>query len=148
MASIKTADQFSTCARAAKIHPKALVNSVISSGGCRSRCFKFSDPNIIQLTSSHSERAKDLSPTHQDSITIVVDYASTTLRTNPSLSVARKVLTILQHHYVETLGRGLVVNLPGILAFFYKGLSPFMDPATRDKVGVIFGWMVVRYERA
>jgi len=80
------------------------------------------------------ERAKDLAPPGQDSICIIVDYKSTTLRTNPSVSVARKVLNILQHHYVETLGRGLVVNMPGILAFFYKAISPFMDPVTRDKI--------------
>ena len=65
---------------------------------------------------------------------IIVDYKSTTLRTNPSISVARKVLTILQHHYVETLGRALVVNLPTILSFFYKGIAPFLDPVTRDKM--------------
>ena len=65
---------------------------------------------------------------------ILVDYKSTTLRTNPSISVARKVLTILQHHYVETLGRALVVNLPTILSFFYKGIAPFLDPVTRDKM--------------
>ena len=65
---------------------------------------------------------------------IIVDYKSTTLRTNPSISVARKVLTILQHHYVETLGRALVVNLPTILSFFYKGIAPLLDPVTRDKM--------------
>ena len=65
---------------------------------------------------------------------IIVDYKSTTLRTNPSISVARKVLTILQYHYVETLGRAIVVNLPMILSFFYKGIAPFLDPVTRDKM--------------
>jgi len=65
---------------------------------------------------------------------IIVDYKSTTLRTNPSISVARKVLAILQHHYVETLGRAIVVNLPVILSFFYKGIAPFLDPVTRDKM--------------
>ena len=73
-------------------------------------------------------------PPGQESLMIIVDYKSTTLRTNPSISVARKVLTILQHHYVETLGRALVVNLPMILSFFYKGISPFLDPVTRDKM--------------
>jgi hypothetical protein len=43
------------------------------------------------------------------------------------------VLTILQQHYVETLGRAIVVNLPYLLNFFYKGISPFLDPVTRDK---------------
>lgn len=45
-----------------------------------------------------------------------------------------QVLTILQQHYVETLGRALVVNLPMILNFFYKGIAPFLDPITRDKM--------------
>ncbi|KAI0778940.1 CRAL/TRIO domain-containing protein [Trametes elegans] len=80
------------------------------------------------------ERAKDFMPPGQDSLVIIVDYKSTTLRTNPSISVARKVLNILQNHYVETLGRALVVNLPMLLNFFYKGISPFLDPVTRDKM--------------
>ncbi|KAG6840267.1 hypothetical protein C0991_007823 [Blastosporella zonata] len=80
------------------------------------------------------ERAKDLMPSGQESLVIIVDYKSTTLRTNPSISVARKVLHILQQHYVETLGRALVVNLPMLLSFFYKGISPFLDPVTRDKM--------------
>ncbi|KAF9446275.1 CRAL/TRIO domain-containing protein [Macrolepiota fuliginosa MF-IS2] len=80
------------------------------------------------------ERAKDLMPPGQESLVIIVDYKSTTLRTNPSISIARKVLHILQQHYVETLGRALVVNLPRLLNFFYKGISPFLDPVTRDKV--------------
>ncbi|OSD01223.1 CRAL/TRIO domain-containing protein [Trametes coccinea BRFM310] len=80
------------------------------------------------------ERAKDFMPPGQESLVIIVDYKSTTLRTNPSISVARKVLTILQNHYVETLGRALVVNLPFLLNFFYKGISPFLDPVTRDKM--------------
>lgn len=72
-------------------------------------------------------------PPGQDSLVIIVDYKSATLRTNPSISVAAKVLTILQQHYVERLGRAIVVNLPFILSFFYKGISPFLDPITRDK---------------
>ncbi|KAE9395559.1 CRAL/TRIO domain-containing protein [Gymnopus androsaceus JB14] len=80
------------------------------------------------------ERAKDLMPPGQESVVIIVDYKTTTLRTNPSVSVASKVLTILQHHYVETLGRAIVTNLPLLLSFFYKGISPFLDPVTRDKM--------------
>lgn len=73
-------------------------------------------------------------PSGQESLVILVDYKSCTLKTNPSISVARKVLSILQQHYPETLGRALIVNLPTILTFFYKGISPFLDPVTRDKV--------------
>lgn len=80
------------------------------------------------------ERAKDLMPPGQESLVILVDYKSTTIRTNPSISIASKVLSILQQHYVETLGRAIIVNLPMLLSFFYKGISPFLDPVTRDKV--------------
>ncbi|KAG2022536.1 hypothetical protein CC2G_000278 [Coprinopsis cinerea AmutBmut pab1-1] len=80
------------------------------------------------------ERAKDFMPPGQESLVIVVDYKSCTLRTNPSISIARKVLTILQQHYVETLGRACVTNLPFILNFFYKGIERFLDPVTRDKL--------------
>ena len=98
-------------------------------------------------------------PHGQESLVIIVDYKTTTLRTNPSISVARKVstslrssqeteftglqvLAILQQHYVETLGRAIVVNLPPLLSFFYKGISPFLDPVTRDKVDLNFLWMI------
>ncbi|KAF7347093.1 CRAL/TRIO domain-containing protein [Mycena venus] len=80
------------------------------------------------------ERAMDLMPPGQESLVIIVDYKSTTLRTNPSIGVARKVLNILQRHYPETLGRAIVVNLPRVLNFFFKGISPFLDPVTRDKM--------------
>ncbi|KAF7312721.1 CRAL/TRIO domain-containing protein [Mycena indigotica] len=80
------------------------------------------------------ERAKDLMPLGQESVAIIVDYKSTTLRTNPSIAVARKVLNILQRHYAETLGRAIVVNLPPLLNFFFKGISPFLDPVTREKM--------------
>ncbi|EIM83498.1 CRAL/TRIO domain-containing protein [Stereum hirsutum FP-91666 SS1] len=80
------------------------------------------------------ERAKDLMPPGQESVMILVDYKSTTIRTNPSISIASKVLTILQNHYPETLGRAIVTNLPWVLNFFYKGISPFLDPVTRDKM--------------
>ena len=46
---------------------------------------------ITPLISSRSERAKDLMPPGQESLMIIVDYKTTTLRTNPSISVASKV---------------------------------------------------------
>ncbi|KAI0830867.1 CRAL-TRIO domain-containing protein [Trametes gibbosa] len=80
------------------------------------------------------ERAKDLMPPGQESVTIIIDYKSTTLRSSPSVSVGRKVVHLLQNHYVETLGRGVIINLPMLLNFFFKGISPFLDPVTRDKM--------------
>lgn len=42
-------------------------------------------------TASNRERAKDMMPPGQESLVIIVDYKTTTLRTNPSISVASKV---------------------------------------------------------
>lgn len=127
------AGRLSTCGPDARIRRLPHVNYGISSTFCT---FRFSSSDKFPLTKQRRfrERAKDLMPPGQESLMIIVDYKSTTLRTNPSISVARKVLTILQHHYVETLGRAIVVNLPAILSFFYKGISPFLDPVTRDKM--------------
>ncbi|VDB86260.1 unnamed protein product [Peniophora sp. CBMAI 1063] len=80
------------------------------------------------------ERATDMMPPGQESLMIIVDYKSTSLRTNPSVSVASKVLVILQQHYCERLGRAIVTNLPTLLKFFYTGIQPFLDPVTRDKM--------------
>ncbi|KAI6015645.1 CRAL-TRIO domain-containing protein [Pisolithus marmoratus] len=80
------------------------------------------------------ERAKDMMPPGQESLVIFIDYKTATLRTNPSISIAIKTLGILQQHYVETLGRAIIINLPIILNFFYKGIAPFLDPVTRDKM--------------
>jgi len=92
-----------------------------------------SDRQLLHLI-FHLERAIDFLPPGQETVAIIVDYKSATASTNPSISTARKVLNILQQHYVERLGRAIVVNLPFLLNFFYKGISPFLDPVTRDKM--------------
>ncbi|KAJ7744059.1 hypothetical protein DFH07DRAFT_869854 [Mycena maculata] len=74
------------------------------------------------------ERAKDLMPPGQGSLAIIVDYKSTTLCTNPSLAVARKVLSILQHHYADPRPRNRA-QPPPLLDFFYRGISPFLEPS-------------------
>lgn len=44
-------------------------------------------------------------PHNQDSVVIIVDYKTTTLRTNPSISVARKVLCIKEIYAILKLLR-------------------------------------------
>ena len=67
----------------------------------------------------------------------LVDYHRTTVRNSPSISNGRKFLSIVQNHYVERLGRAIVVNLPALLNLFFKGISPFLDPVTKEKVSFI-----------
>ncbi|RSH93066.1 hypothetical protein EHS25_007419 [Saitozyma podzolica] len=91
-------------------------------------------PRQIRHLIFNLERAIDLMPPGQEQVAIIVDYKSATSQSNPSIGTARKVLNILQNHYVERLGRGLVVNMPWWINAFFSGISPFMDPITRDKI--------------
>ncbi|WVQ95873.1 hypothetical protein IAU59_002972 [Kwoniella sp. CBS 9459] len=91
-------------------------------------------PRQIRHLIYHLERAIDLMPPGQEQVAIIVDYKSATSQSNPSIGVARQVLNILQNHYVERLGRGLVVNMPWWINAFFSGISPFLDPITRDKI--------------
>ncbi|WRT69865.1 uncharacterized protein IL334_006856 [Kwoniella shivajii] len=91
-------------------------------------------PRQIRHLIYHLERALDLMPPGQEQVAIIVDYKSATSQSNPSIAVARQVLNILQNHYVERLGRGLVVNMPWWINAFFTGITPFLDPITRDKI--------------
>lgn len=53
---------------------------------------------------------------------------------NPSLGVARQVLNILQDHYPERLGHAIVINIPFLINAFFKVITPFIDPVTREKL--------------
>lgn len=61
-------------------------------------------------------------------------YKDATKQPRTPLNVSLEVLHILQRHYVERLGRGLVVHFPWIVNGFFKAITPFMDPITRDKI--------------
>ncbi|GMK58952.1 hypothetical protein CspeluHIS016_0603940 [Cutaneotrichosporon spelunceum] len=80
------------------------------------------------------ERAIDICPEGQDQVSIIVDYKQATSNNTPSVSTGLQSLNILQHHYVERLGRGLVVNMPWWINAFFSAIQPFMDPITRDKI--------------
>jgi hypothetical protein len=44
------------------------------------------------------------------------------------------VLNILQDHYPERLGLALILNVPWLLNTFFKLITPFVDPVTRNKM--------------
>ena len=43
-------------------------------------------------------------------------------------------MNILQNHYPERLGRALVTNVPFYIWGFFKLITPFIDPVTREKI--------------
>ena len=42
----------------------------------------------------------------------------------------------LADHYPETLGTAFVINLPTVVTWMFKIISPLLDPVTREKVGL------------
>ncbi|KAK5993936.1 CRAL-TRIO domain-containing protein C23B6.04c [Cladobotryum mycophilum] len=54
--------------------------------------------------------------------------------TSVPVSTAREVLHILQNHYPERLGKALIINVPWLVQGFFKIITPFIDPVTREKL--------------
>jgi CRAL/TRIO domain len=44
------------------------------------------------------------------------------------------MLNIFQMHYPERLAESLIINVPFLIHAFFKMISPFMDPVTRNKL--------------
>jgi hypothetical protein len=51
-----------------------------------------------------------------------------------TLGQAKTVLTILQTYYCERLGKAVCANVPSVFFAFYRLVSPFVDPITKEKV--------------
>jgi hypothetical protein len=45
-----------------------------------------------------------------------------------------QILNIFQMHYPERLAESLIINVPFLIHAFFKMISPFMDPVTRNKL--------------
>ncbi|KAF8206348.1 CRAL/TRIO domain-containing protein [Mycena galopus ATCC 62051] len=78
------------------------------------------------------ERCIDLMPAGVESLDLLINYADKAK--NPSFGTARAVLSILQDHYPERLGLALILNVPWLLNAFFKFITPFVDPITRNKM--------------
>ncbi|KAJ7030401.1 CRAL TRIO domain-containing protein [Mycena alexandri] len=89
-------------------------------------------PRQVQVTVWMLERCIDLMPPGVESLALLINYADKAK--NPSFSTARTVLSILQDHYPERLGLALILNVPFLLNAFFKLITPFIDPITRQKM--------------
>lgn len=91
-------------------------------------------PRQIQHLVYFLERCIDVMPPGQETLALLVDFKESSASTNPSLSISKQVLDILQNHYPERLGRALVTHLPWYVTTFFKLISPFIDPVTKTKL--------------
>ncbi|KIW21450.1 hypothetical protein PV08_02030 [Exophiala spinifera] len=80
------------------------------------------------------ERAIDLMPPGQETLALLINFAETKSGQGATLSQGKQTLNILQNHYPERLGRALVTNVPFYIWGFFKLITPFIDPMTREKI--------------
>ncbi|KAJ5690083.1 hypothetical protein N7462_004475 [Penicillium macrosclerotiorum] len=80
------------------------------------------------------ERVIDLMGPDQETLALLVNFNETKSGQNASIGQAKQTLDILQNHYPERLGRALVINVPFVIWGFFKLITPFIDPQTRQKL--------------
>ncbi|KAF2666968.1 CRAL/TRIO domain-containing protein [Microthyrium microscopicum] len=80
------------------------------------------------------ERVVDLMVPGQETLALLVNFMDTRKGQGASVAQARTVMSVLQNHYPERLGRALITDLPWYISAFFKMISPFIDPHTRTKL--------------
>ncbi|CAK7246118.1 MAG: Phosphatidylinositol transfer protein (PITP) [Sporothrix thermara] len=95
-------------------------------------------PRQVQHLVYMVERVIDIMPAGQETLALLVNFKTTKKSGDnappPGISTGREVLHILQTHYPERLGRALVINVPWVVWGFFKLITPFIDPLTREKL--------------
>ncbi|KAF2863197.1 CRAL/TRIO domain-containing protein [Piedraia hortae CBS 480.64] len=94
---------------------------------------KMSDRQINHLCFM-VDRTVDMMPPGQESACLLINFKGAAKGTVPSVGQARAVLNILQTHSPERLGCALISELPWYVSTFFKLISPFIDPVTREKM--------------
>ncbi|ESZ96533.1 hypothetical protein SBOR_3035 [Sclerotinia borealis F-4128] len=93
-------------------------------------------PKQVQHLVFMLERCIDLMLPDQWTLALLINFKSSKSRSNtaPGIGLAREVLSILQTHYPERLGRALIINIPWMVNGFFKLITPFVDPLTKAKL--------------
>ena len=94
---------------------------------------KMSDRQIHHLCFM-LDRTIDMMPPGQESACLLISFEGAGTGNVPTVAQARSVLNILQNHSPERLGKALISKLPWYVTTFFKLISPFIDPVTRDKM--------------
>ncbi|KAK9767353.1 hypothetical protein K7432_002930 [Basidiobolus ranarum] len=88
----------------------------------------------LRFTVFTLERALQLLPPGGEQVCLLIDYKGASMSKNPPLSQAAELLGILHAHYPERLGLAYLIDTPWYFSGFFKLVSPFIDPVTRNKI--------------
>jgi len=117
-------------------------------------------PRQVQHLVFMVERVIDIMPPQQETLALLINFKQSKNRSNtaPGIGQGREVLNILQTHYPERLGKALIINgrltestfalagryvgdadgcartVPWVVQGFFKLITPFIDPHTREKL--------------
>lgn len=80
------------------------------------------------------DRTVDMMPPGQENAALIINFKGASSGKVPTVGQARAVLNILQNHNPERLGRAHISELPWYVSTFFKIISPFIDPVTREKM--------------
>ncbi|PSK43076.1 CRAL-TRIO domain-containing protein isoform B [Elsinoe australis] len=94
---------------------------------------KMSDRQIHHLCYM-LDRTLDMLPPGQETSCLLINFKGASSGAVPTVGQAKAVLNILQNHNPERLGKALISDLPWYVSTFFKLISPFIDPVTRDKM--------------
>ncbi|SMQ48206.1 unnamed protein product [Zymoseptoria tritici ST99CH_3D7] len=73
-------------------------------------------------------------PPGVESTALIISFGGAKAGTIPTVGQARAVLNILQGHNPERLGKALILETPWYVNTFFKLISGFIDPVTREKM--------------
>ncbi|KAG0576008.1 hypothetical protein KC19_5G048100 [Ceratodon purpureus] len=90
---------------------------------------------IKQLVYSMENAISNL-PEGQEEMVWLVDFKNWSK--NISIKLAQESAYVLQRHYPERLGVGILLNPPHIFEAFWQIVKPFLDPRTAQKVKFVY----------
>ncbi|KAJ2453136.1 hypothetical protein EV183_002476, partial [Coemansia sp. RSA 2336] len=70
-------------------------------------------------------------------VTMIIDVSKYTMSQAVPLSTAREFLHVLESHYPERLHKALVLSPPSYFVMFFRIVSRFIDPVTKDKIAFV-----------
>jgi hypothetical protein len=92
------------------------------------------DGNIKHLVYTMERAVACAEKRGTERMSLIIDYDGFSLMNAPPMKTSRETLTILQDHYPERLFRAYCIRPPYVFYGFYKVITPFIDPVTKNKI--------------